>query len=240
MKLLLIIVMTVLFYCNVSAQLIGTYYMDLPNKIISCRLVFLKDGRYLLLLKEQVTNDQNEIMIFSDGRAIQKNNEITLIDRVLGYKMVMIKNNNLLKVINSFSWLKNKNFVFSDGSGSDSESTLRMIERFSGSISSKRIEYKRTHKNIINFFPGVYEDVRSPTSLNVRSDKQYILTYKNIILSEGMWKRQGNEILLFDVATKFFFYMLIDDNALISCLLPGEYAYRAFYKSYKNGMQNGI
>jgi len=50
-----------------------------------------------------------------------------------------------------------------------------------------------------------------------------------------MWKRQGNEILLFDTATKFFFYMLIDDNALISCLLPGEYAYRTFYKSYKPG-----
>lgn len=232
MKLLLIFTMIILAYSSINAQITGTYSIRKLNSNISGDIFFFKNGHYLLDLQESLSDDVIEGMIFSDGSFSQKNNEITLTDKVHGYKIVLLKNNNELQVINGFNWLMKKSFVFFNKSVYNEEKHIPKINV--SSFIRKRYEYKKSHKTGIPLYPGIYDDIRSRTSLNIQSNNQYSMMYKSIILSQGSWRRNGNELVLLDSALKQPFYVLIGNNVLISCLLPGDYVGISLYKIYKN------
>ncbi len=230
MKLLLIFTLIILANSSINAQIIGTYSIRKLNNNISCDIFFFKNGHYLLDLQESLSDDFIEGMIFSDGTFSQKNNKITLKDKVHGYKIMLLQNNNELQVINGFNWLLKKSFVFLNKSVYNEEKHVPKLD--TSSIIQKRNDYNKSHKPNIPLVTGVYENVRSSTSLNIQSNNKYKLLYKSIVLSEGIWTRKGNELALFDTAVKHTFYVLIDNNAIISCLLPGDYIGIVLYKTY--------
>ena len=59
----------------------------------------------------------------------------------------------------------------------------------------------------------------------------YKLEFKDIVLSEGKWCRNTNELELKDINLRCSFYLLIDNKKLVSKLLLGDY--KSFLLIYK-------
>ena len=57
------------------------------------------------------------------------------------------------------------------------------------------------------------------------------LEFKNIVLSEGKWCRNTNELELKDINLRCSFYLLIDNKKLVSKLFLGDY--KSFLLIYK-------
>jgi hypothetical protein len=57
------------------------------------------------------------------------------------------------------------------------------------------------------------------------------LEFKDIVLSEGKWCRNTNELELKDINLRCSFYLLIDNKKLVSKLLLGDY--KSFLLIYK-------
>jgi hypothetical protein len=205
--------------CPIFAQLTGVYSLNKLTENISCEIYFFKSNLYLIELYENVTTDQVEIMLFSFGNTSMKNNEITLTDKIHGYKILLLKNNKELVVKKSFSWLLNKHFVFNTIYGPPNEQIIPDLNL--SSILQERRNFKHSNMTINTLYSGTYDD-GAGYSILIQSNKRYKLAYKNIIISAGAWSRNGNELILVDATLKCPFYVMIDKNALISKILPGD------------------
>jgi hypothetical protein len=56
------------------------------------------------------------------------------------------------------------------------------------------------------------------------------LYYKQLLLSEGAWRRQRNEVILFDTHMQHPFYVLVGKDNLINCHLPGDFQGLSLYR----------
>jgi hypothetical protein len=220
MKQVLLFCIILLFTsCSIFAQLTGVYSLSKFNEQFICSFYFFESGSYLIVLSEEVSPDQIEATVFSYGMFSQNKNEITLIDKIHGYKMLLIKNNKELIVKKSFNWLINRHFIFQHTHISSMEIVIPKLE--ASTVLQERNTFKHLNKVLNTLYAGTYSD-GGCYSILIQSNKRYKLAYKNIIISAGAWSRNGNELILVDATLKCPFYVMIDKNALISKILPGD------------------
>ncbi len=218
-KVLLFCTIFLFINCPTFAQLKGIYSLNKFNEQITCDIYFFKSGRYLIELTENPTPDLIEAMVFSYGKFSQKNDEIRLIDKIHGYKMLLIKNNKELIVKKSFNWLLNRHFIFQTDYVYTKEIVIPELE--ASTVLQERNTFKHLHKALNILYSGTYT-AGEYYSILTQSNKRYKLAYKNIIISAGAWSRNGNELILVDATLKCPFYVMIDKNTLISKILPGD------------------
>ena len=214
--------------CAIYGQVLGVYSFDTPDKIIDCNIYFFKSGNYYIEVNENITSDMNESLVFSYGTFVVNGSVVKLLDKVNNYTMELILDNKELVVKKSFNWLLSKHFTFS-GSISNSEPKFITSKFDTLETQLERKNYKRLNKNLFSFDLGTYKN-KQGFCLNIQQNNSYKLVFKNIILSEGQWFREGNELSLFDITLKHSFYLLIDNQKLISKFLPGEYKGSLFTK----------
>jgi hypothetical protein len=89
-------------------------------------------------------------------------------------------------------------------------------------VQKEHKSYNISHNKLIPLYLGVYEDGQG-YKLSIQQNNKYKLEFKNIILSEGKWCRNTNELELKDINLRCSFYLLINNKKLVSKLLPGEY-----------------
>lgn len=206
---------------SVQCQTTGIYSIDSLAENVECNIYLFESGNYYIELSENVTSDIVESLVLSYGIFSQEKSEISLIDKVHNYKMVLVIDNNILIIKKSFSFLKNKKFIF------NSFVTIREPKFLNSDMDFLMLEKERQFHNESNkpLAPidfGVYGNCKG-FELIIQKNNKYILEFKNLILSEGEWCRNYNEIELMDVSLKHSFFVLVEGNSLISKLLPGEY-----------------
>ncbi|MDD4921383.1 MAG: hypothetical protein PHS30_02780 [Bacteroidales bacterium] len=223
MKVILLIVNILLSSVSFAQlQPSGVYSLNGFDKNLDCDIYFFKNGRYYLGISENVTYDMIENLVFSYGKFSVNKNEVVLSDNLHNYRIILYADNNCLKVKKGFNFLLNKSFVFySKTTGSEPQFVRPKLNRHI--LQQERMKYMQLHKISIPLYSGVYEDVQG-FNLNIQKDKKYKLWFKGILLSEGEWNRDGNELTLFDRTLRQPFYVLIGEKKLISSLLPGDYS----------------
>lgn len=193
----------------------------------SCYLCFYENGNYDISIYEQLTLDIVAGFILSVGKYSKKNNKITLIDKNNGYKIILLTINRNLKVEQGFKFLKNKMFnysLYSDTKNSTEHTLFKNID-----VSKERERQKQLNKKMLPFNCGTYKN-EEHLKLVIQQDNNYMLDYKNIHISEGSWKRVGNEIVLYDPLLKCSFYVFVTDKGLNGKLLPGDFCDYLFHK----------
>lgn len=210
-------------------EISGFYSLSGFDGNVDCNIFLYKNGSYFLELSENVTDDIVESLALSYGKFSLTNNEVTLIDKIHNYKMRLVLENKTLKVKQAFSFLISKRFFLHDNSIIDeTEFISPNINAFM--LQKERKSYNISHNKLIPLCLGVYEDGQG-YKLSIQQNNKYKLEFKNIVLSEGKWCRNTNELELKDINLRCSFYLLIDNKKLVSKLLLGDY--KSFLLIYK-------
>jgi len=204
-----------------QSQITGIYSINSFAENLECNIYFFKTGSYYIELSENVTSDINESLVLSYGKFSLTNNEVTLIDKVHNYKMQFVVDNKTLIVKQAFGFIINKRFVYYNCI-TNSEPKFLSSNIDALMLQEERKKYKKAHVTLAPLNFGVFDNEQG-FKLNIQQNNKYKLEFKNIILSEGEWRRDGNELKLKDLDLKHSFYILINDKMLISKLLPGDY-----------------
>jgi TonB family protein len=218
----------------------GVYSLDL-NEDNTCYIDFYNNNRYTVEFIVSLSDDISEATTLSYGRFTKKENIIILHDTLQGFKMKLnLQTNNTIKIEKGFAFSKNKEFRYYGENYDKEEWTKWENYKYpitSYSQSNERSGYKRHNTYPYLFHVGQYESENNTFiyenegfyetglgyELNIEENNNYQLYYAKILISEGKWKRDGNELSLFDVGLKHPFYVLINEKKLISTYLPGDF-----------------
>lgn len=69
---------------------------------------------------------------------------------------------------------------------------------------------------------GVYSDTRELYSLKIGKLNRYQLFFKDVLISQGVWKQRANLLLLCDKALGYVLSLALGKNEMIGIKIPGE------------------
>lgn len=220
-RLFLLVYSMFILICYARSQVSETYSLDRVTEDIDCYLNLYKNGSYYIELQENLTSDIGKSIVLSYGKYKVNGNRMVLIDKVHNFSMEVITDKSKIKFVNSFVFLLNKQFNYYD-ENTDREPTILKSGISSFKLKEERKEYKKEHQILFSFNVGIYHDNQG-YRLIIQQNNKYKVEYKGIIISDGDWCRDGNELELKDRYLNRSFYALINDKYIISKLLPGEY-----------------
>jgi hypothetical protein len=207
-------------------QLAGVYVADFTKKV-EYYLRFSNDGQYYIDIIEHLTNDILDKRTMSIGYYIVDGKMVNLKDKVHNFQMQLNIDNDSLKMIDSFYLLKGKSFGFR--STYVDAFTLDWLKNFDSiSVEKDRAKYKIKNYKLFPLANGIYLSNKCVQCefeyrLMINKDSTYNLYFKDLLISEGTWKRKGVELILYDTSLKHQFHLMIGHRVLISKLLLGDY-----------------
>lgn len=226
----LIINMIIFAYSLAQGQISGVFSINKFDKRIECNIYFYNSGWYYMELNESVTSDIDESLVLSYGKYLVNNNEVTLIDKIHNFTILLTLQNEILTVKKAFCFLINNSFVFHNGI-TNSEPKFLHSNIDTLMLQEKRKNAKKSHKTLPSLEFGVFENDLGYRLL-IQEKNRYKLEYKNVLISAGEWRKDRNELELKDLDLKHSFYVYLDYKYLISCLLPGDYKGISLLKNY--------
>lgn len=227
-RLFLLVCSIFILICYAMSQVSETYSLDRVTEDIDCYLNLYNNGSYYIELQENLTSDIGKSIVLSYGKYKVNSNRIVLMDNVHNFTMEVITDKSKIKFVNSFAFLLNKQFNYY-GKNIGREPSFLNSSMNSLKLKEERKEYKKTHQLIFSFDVGIYHDNQG-YRLYIQQNNKYKVEYKSIVISDGDWRRDGNELELKDRYLNRSFYALINDKYIISKLLPGEYRGRNLVK----------
>ncbi len=233
----IIVILSVLLMLNFSAfsQVYGhfKYKRYPPLQISEYNLLFFislySNNEYTIEISEKVCETYCDKFI-SYGTFYQKNDTLILKDKIHNFIIYLLYKDNRVKVIKSFSWMKNLNYYFFVSA--DYKPVNYKLKEPSINILKKNTIYQRNNKQNYIFKTGKYiaKSYWYVNALYLSPDNTYKIIFKDIILSEGIWKRNKNVIELWDTSIKHTFYLLTKkDGTLESSYIPGDDEGEIFY-----------
>jgi hypothetical protein len=209
---------------GIHAQLSDVYVARNFGGTIDYYIVIFKNGCYFMDLSQQLSNDLIFSIDTSHGNYTLKNDEIILTDVNHGFEMkLLLLPNKTIKVKKGFAFMRDRYF---GTYGYDNEKDCWTRGISPSQQKEERAKYNREHETVFPLRTGFYYCTIIDNNgylLNIQEDNGYTLSYLDILLSEWIWKREKNELSLYDVHLEHSFYLLIGENCLISKYLPGEY-----------------
>jgi len=199
----------------------GQVHEYLGNTTIEYESLFLtlcNNNYYIFGFRVNYMDIFHEI-ILSDGFYKQNHNDtIVLNDQVNGYELIFIKDqNNDLHAIKGFCFMDNLKLIDKGYSHGVYDSSYYVFDtNHSLEDLLKEQEKYRNQTVLHDFRPGVYEIARqSDNQLIINIDKTYSYQSKNELLSEGIWKRDGNLLIFIDKCLGEFFTAFIENDYIM-------------------------
>ena len=221
MRKLLILFCMIFNFNALHTQPAGIYTLRIPPTDTESNLYLFKSGTYYLELMEILSDDLVESFILSYGNYAVNGNSVSLHDKVNGFTMELKSEGQSLEVIKSFTCLMNLKFFYYD------EITTGEPGFINSGTSKEKLREERQNYQLINKTPFPFDQGSYETPgdyvLNISEDFKFSLFYKDLLISNGTWTRNGNELSIFEADLKHHFYALIGNNVLTSKLLPGDY-----------------
>lgn len=198
----------------------GHYYFvsDTEYPDVTCFIRMIEDGSYVLEFDIREGLDLFSSMPFSYGRYIENGSGLLLVDDFYGYRMKFSFRNDLLIAEETFPFLKklrfkkvNDRFRLNPDDGNRVKSLKEQIRNF-----------RAGQKAIFLLALGEYQDELASNggiALDIQSNHQYFLTYRQLILSEGNWTREENILKLWDRNIDTPLYAFIEQNNVITLKL---------------------
>lgn len=192
----------------------GSYMIEMRE----CSRVFQADSNKTNVDELEQIDDIDYVIILSNGAFRIDSNKLFLKDDIENYTMVFYIENDRLVADKTFGFMKNVSFCYSN---SVAESWV--TERFKNAASyftqteCETYNAEQTTQKPLKY--GIYGDkydlMSNSFNYRINQDSTYAITYKRKIISEGMWQRENNVLILTDKDLQFPFYLLIGDGVLI-------------------------
>ena len=220
---LLLVIFNIVFLGIAQCPLRGSKYeLDGNEEQFFCSILFI-DDEYYMELSYNATEDIVYSLVLSYGNYFVKDSLVKLKDKIFGCEIFLSFNNksNFLEVKKGFAFMSNRCFNYYGKSYEDD--ILITNHKDSAALSEERQRYVEKHTDLLPLSIGLYgSDSPFEYKLSLQEQQFYQLSYFDIILSKGQWKREGNILHLCDTTLNCTFHLLIGDGVLISKLLPGD------------------
>jgi TonB family protein len=206
-------------------QLNGLYNLDLGNSL-ECEIAFYVNKKYEISVSEKMSHDVKETCILSSGSYTVKGNQIVLHDSNIGFEMrCERRQSDELKVTKGFAFLMLRTLKLY---GISYEPKDIMQSGSPVQIQKERKTYKQSHPGKYSLYYSRY--INGDYVLEIQKEYKYTLRYRGIVLSEGIWKKEGNELLLSDNSLQHEFVVLTGKEGLIGKYLPGNFGNLILYE----------
>ena len=206
-----------MFNVNMVRSQLCTQYDCSYSKDVDCYFTLYKNGLYEIVLYKDYTEDLSSNTTLAYGKYVYQNGKITCYDQYSGFQMVYSYNPKYLQPEKAFFGLKNKKLLL------DQYHTVMPNDKpdfldykgISESLRQIKSEFKKSQKILNDFKPAIYDDSFGERILILQPDHRYRMLIYNIIMSNGTWSLQGNELVLYDEDLKCKFYAFIKKDKLI-------------------------
>ena len=189
---------------------------------MDCRIFLTESKSYFMVFDIKESQDVNLNILISCGYFRYKESVIYLND-VNGYEIKLEQTcNNTLKVLSGLSFLLEKYLSPTYLSSSDD-----MSEIYANCIKTKHLsdiqkelnEYNASFEELFSLKYGIY-DIGYYCKMVIQSDNKYSILCKDVVVLEGIWKRDRNILLLYDIHLQYTFYATIGKEGIKGKYLP--------------------
>lgn len=238
MKNFFLFLLLICFAFKLQAQ---SYAMSLnirQYESLSFSLDFFDDGKYLLTMSYYFYNsDSHALHLLSYGDYNLEDNTYTLVDEINKYKVclkvvnVQIRNENksILKTLHGFEWMRNNYFILMDQNPNDDRYIFDEIHDTRRDIQHEIERYHSVTENVNNFSTGIYKSDNINYTISLNPNNSYSIDFYGYPLSEGIWERNKNILLLNDTSLEKSFFALIRKRGMLTSIyLPFEFRMRDF------------
>jgi TonB family protein len=223
---LVLCILSIVTVCFAQKQLNGLYSTDLGNSL-ECEIAFYVNKKYEISVSEKISHDVTEECILSSGNYTVKRNQIILHDSGLGFEMRCERGqSDELKITKGFAFLLSRTlklYGISYEPKDNMQSNISPVQ-----IQREREAYKHAHPDKYPLYYSRY--INGDYVLEIQKEYKYTLQYRGILLSEGIWKKDGNELLLSDNSLQHKFVVLTGKEGLIGKYLPGNFSNLILYE----------
>lgn len=217
------------------AQDINSCSISFQHEKYFCNISLYPDGKYDIRLWENEVEKINDTSYavysvtnwfkpLSYGSYKTSGNIVTLSDKATELQMLIDTSNQRFRIIKSFSFLNGSTLNCLKGEGGDED--FRNSPLTQKMLILERSAYNKSTNDVIALIPGdysTYEKAGKPRyRLTIDRDNKYQLFINTLKLSEGIYTRNKNVLLLYDTSLKHVFHLLIYKNLLVSKLIPGD------------------
>jgi TonB family protein len=225
---LVLCILSIVTICLAQRQLNGLYSIDLGNSL-ECKIAFYVNEKYEISISEKILHDITEICILSSGNYIAKGNQIVLHDSNVGFEMrCKQEQSDELKVTKGFAFLLFRTLKLY-GISYEPKYNINMHSNLSPiQIKKEREANKRVHPDRYPLYYSRY--INGDYVLEIQKEYKYALQYRGILLSEGIWIKEGNELLLSDHSLQYKYVVLTGKEGLIGKYLPGNFSNLILYE----------
>ena len=183
-------------------------------------LTIYPEGFYSLEFYETQTSDIIRSFLVSYGKCRARNDEVILSDYENGFKMKGVFSGDQLVINDSFRFLSGLALKYYIAAPKLETTRFPFDFKVDLSLARKERENYNQHELVPLFFGEyVWADLR----FWFHANDTYLLKFRDkVILSEGTWSRNGNIMILYDIALKCRFYAFITWEELICNQMIGS------------------
>lgn len=198
---------------------IGEYVIDINSKQVDCELRIASDFTYEICLDFHETDDIVYSALLSYGHYSTNNEQLILHDDYYDFDWDILIRSNAIGV--------GRGYAFLDGK--------RILEYHSenAEVSTPDKNYLSRNKVLIDNFiaqqnnaqlvVGQYKDQNHRYTIILEDGGRYLMYLKDVLLLEGIWRQQDNNVVLHDDRLNHDFTMAIGNEKLLSLGIPGEF-----------------
>jgi TonB family protein len=200
-------------------QLESLYNVKLGNSL-ECDICFYSNGKYELEVMNKLAPTVEDVTILSKGNYKVEGNIISLLDSCTGFQILCERKPDKLKIVKGFPFMLQHTFKEYGGTSTFKPKDFQP-EFDPKKTQNARNKYKQMHPDKYPLYYSQY--INNVYALEIKKENKYVLSFQGLLLAEGIWKRDGNELLLFDKASQHTYYVLIAKEGLIGKYLPGNF-----------------
>ena len=198
---------------------IGEYVIDINSKQVDCELRIGSDFTYEICLGFHETDDIVYSAVLSCGHYSTANEQLILHDDYYDFDWDIHIKSNVISV--------GRGYAFLDGK--------RVQEYHSENVevSPPDKNFLSRNKVLIDSFiaqqdnpqlvVGRYKDQNHRYTIVLEDGGRYLMHLKDVLLLEGVWSQQDNNVVLHDDRLNRDFTMAIGNEKLLSLGIPGEF-----------------
>ena len=194
------------------------YATETGNEDYDLILLFLPDNQYELAFYyiNPKFPDQPDGLTLSMGMYETKGSMLIMHDKLLGFQWCVQRREDGLLIKSGFQFMRENLLTFYRTAQEPADKTQIKFDYRTRLVKEKSMQqpYNSLSKSYSwNYF-----------KLYLENDHSYrLLHHGKVVISEGIWSREGNILTITDSALKTPFYGIILPDGLESMLLPGLY-----------------
>jgi hypothetical protein len=204
------------------SKIIGISTFDSKDELlrtsISIYLEIYQNNVYKIVMTD-IIQDREIVYDISFGNYKVINNILYLYDTYNKYEMQYLIKNKKLIPQRALNFLLGK--PFKRYTNQDLESNTYDKTPYT-SLNKSRANFAKSHKSKALLYYGTYGSV-DDFNFVILSNHKYTMKFDNMVISEGSWKRKGNELICYDTNLKHNFYLSIGEKLIINRFFPCLY-----------------